>query len=126
NQKPWLDLENNVLNGAVALKEKKTVFTGPILRDDDPTFNNHGKMLRPTKMPQAFWKVEVWNEPGQGLQSEAFVISQKDLYGKEQSHVPYEHVKPMEFKNYRVTMSELEEMTHIHFGGLKDGADRTV
>ena len=126
NQKPWLDVENNVLNGAVALHEKKTVFTGPILRDDDPTFNNGGKMLRPTKMPQAFWKVEVWNEPGQGLQSEAFVVSQKDLYGKEQSHVPYEHIKPMDFKNYRVTMSQLEDMTHIHFGDLKEGADRTV
>jgi endonuclease G len=125
NQRPWLDLENNVLNGAVALKEKKTVFTGPILRDDDPTFNNHGAMDRPTKMPMAFWKVEVWNEPGAGLKAEAFVESQKDFYNKEQSHVHYEHIKPIEFQKYRVTMDQLEAMTHIHFG-VKDGADRTV
>ena len=64
------------------------MFTGPVLREDDPSFNNGGMMNPPTKMAQAFWKVEVWNTPGEGLQAEAFVISQKELWGKEQSHVP--------------------------------------
>ena len=126
NRKRWLDLENNVLMGAVANHEKKTVFTGPVLRDDDPTYNNNGRMHLPTKMPQAFWKVEVWNEPGVGLVGEAFVLSQREFLGKERSQLPYEQIKPMEFKNYRVTMAQLESMTHIRFGGIGEGKDRTL
>ena len=126
NQKTWLDVENNILFGAVAKKEKKTVFTGPIFSDDDPSFNNRGMMKRATKIPQAFWKVEVWNEPSKGLQAEAFVISQEDLIGKPPSKVPYEHMTPAVMQTYRVSMDKLEELTHIDFGDIPDGADRTA
>lgn len=125
NQKTWLDVENSVLYGAVAKKEKKTVFTGPIFRDDDPSFNNHGMMKRATKIPQAFWKVEVWNEPSKGLQAEAFVISQEDLLDQPASKVPYESMTPTKMQTFRVSMDKLEEITHIDFGDLPDGADRT-
>ena len=125
NQKTWLDVENSVLYGAVATHEKKTVFSGPVLRDDDPVFDNDGKMALPTKIPQAFWKVEVWNDPTVGLQAEAFVISQKELIGHPKSNVPYEQMTPMQMQTHRITMPELEELTHIHFGNLPEGKDRT-
>jgi endonuclease G, mitochondrial len=126
NQKTWLDVENSVLYGAVATKEKKTVFSGPVLCEDDPVFDNGGKLELPTKIPQAFWKVEVWKDPSEGLQAEAFVISQKELIGQPGSKIPYEHMTPMQLQTHRVTMEQLEEMTHIHFGGLPDGKDRTA
>ena len=125
NQKTWLDVENSVLYGAVAKKEKKTVFSGPVFRDDDPKFDNNGMMKHATKIPQAFWKVEVWNEPSKGLQAEAFVISQEDLIGKPASKAPYESMTPTKMQTYRVSMDQLEELTHIDFGDLPDGADRT-
>jgi endonuclease G len=125
NQKTWLDVENNVLWGAVATKEKKTVFSGPVFRDDDPAFDNAGLMARATKIPQAFWKVQVWKDESKGLQAEAFVISQKDLIGKPGSKEPYESMTPTKMQTFRVTMDQLEEMTHIDFGDLPEGADRT-
>ena len=125
NQKTWLDVENSVLYGAIATKEKKTVFSGPILREDDPVFDNGGGLEMPTKIPQAFWKVQVWNDPAAGLQAEAFVISQKDLINKPGSNIPYEHMTPIQMQTHRVTMEQLEQMTHIHFGGIPDGKDRT-
>ena len=122
NQKKWLDVENNVLYGAIATKEKKTVFTGPVFRDDDPSFDNGGVMKRATQIPMAFWKVEVWNEAGKGLQAEAFVVPQDEFFDdKPDPKVPYESMTPTEMKTYRVTMDQLEELTDIDFGDIPDG-----
>lgn len=125
NQKSWLDLENNVFFGAVALKEKKTVFTGPILKDDDPSFDNNGMMKKATQMPTAFWKVQVWKDKDAGLQAEAFVMSQEDLIKGEAPSRPLPGTTPPPLKTYRVSMEKLEEMTDIDFGALADGPDRT-
>lgn len=125
NQKTWLDLENNVFFGAVALKEKKTVFTGPILKDDDPSFDNKGMMKKATQMPTAFWKVQVWKDKDAGLQAEAFVMSQEDLIKGEAPARPLPGTTPPPLKTYRVSMEKLEEMTDIDFGSLADGPDRT-
>ena len=122
NQRPWLDMENYVLDGAIAHQQKKCVFTGPVLRDDDPGFNNHGKM-KPTKMPCAFWKVEAWNEPGKGIQGEAFLMSQKDIMGGANSKADWIHLTPMQLQTYRIPMAQLEEITHLHFGNIQDVAD---
>lgn len=126
NQKPWLDVENSVLYGAIAKKEKKTVFTGPIFQDNDPKFDNHGMMKRATQIPTAFWKVEVWNEPSKGLQAEAFVLSQKDFINKPASREHYQPMTPMKMQTYRVSIDQLEKMTDLDFGDLHDGADRTA
>lgn len=126
NQKSWLDLENNILFGAVAKKEKKTVFTGPILRDSDPTFDNNGLMKRATQIPTAFWKVQVWNdEEAGGLQAQAFVLSQEDLIKGEAPARPLPGTTPPPLKVYQVEMEKLEEMTDIDFGPLTDAPDRT-
>ena len=122
NQKNWLDLENHVLESATAGHKKVTVFTGPVLKEDDPSFNNHGKMELPTKMPREFFKVVVWNEPGQGLKSESYVMSQADFMNKEQSHEP--HIKLTEFETFRIPTTQLEAITHIDFGDLKDDCTR--
>lgn len=125
NQRSWLDVENNVLNGAVALKERKTVFTGPIFADDDPKFDNDGRMDTPTKIPTAFWKVQVWNKPGEGLQAQAFLLSQKDMLGKKETgpHVP---LTPTQISSTRITINQLEKLTHLEFGPLVEGADRVA
>lgn len=125
NQKSWLDLENNILFGAVAKKEKKTVFTGPIMRDSDPTFDNNGLMKRATQIPTAFWKVQVWkDEESGGLQAQAFVLSQEDLIKGEAPARPLPGTTPPPLKVYQVEMEKLEEMTDIDFGSLTE-ADRT-
>ena len=125
NQRPWLNLEDYVIGGAIANKEKKCVFTGPVLRDDDPSFSNDGMMSMPTKMPMAFYKVEVWNEPGKGLQGEAFLMSQKDIVDKPKGSAPWKNLTPMQLQEYRIPMAQLEEITHLHFGAIQDIPDPT-
>ena len=119
NQHEWLDLENRVLDKAAAEDKKMTVFTGPVFRDDDPSFDNNGRMNNPTKIPQDFWKVVVWKDPEKGLQSEAFVMSQKkDLAGN--SGPEDDLQKESDFAMYRVPLNQLEEMTNLHFGQLNN------
>ncbi len=125
NQKTWLDLENNVFFGAVANKEKKTIFTGPVLRDDDPKFDNGGKMKNATQIPTAFWKVQVWKDKDAGLQAEAFVMSQEELVKGEAPSRPPLGSTPPPLKTFRVSMETLEQITDIDFGDLADGPDRT-
>jgi DNA/RNA endonuclease G (NUC1) len=97
-----------------------SVFTGPVLRSDDPKFDNHGKMSSPTQIPTAFWKVAVWNEPGKGLVGEGYVMSQADILKGNSSGALIELTKPEDFKPFRVSLENIEKMTSIHFGPIKD------
>lgn len=126
NQKSWLDLENNILFGAVANGEKKTVFTGPVFQEDDPVLSNQG--IVPTRIPQSYWKVQVWNDEDKGgLQAEAFLLSQKEHLKPSYNSgwVPYEQITPMKMQTFRISMTALEQLTNIHFGNLSEGEDRT-
>ena len=124
NQRPWLDMEDYVIGGAIANKEKKCVFTGPVLRDDDPYFDNDGKMT-PTKMPCAFWKVEAFKGPNGEIQGEAFLMSQKDFMDKPKTSEAWVHLTPMQLQKYRIPMAELEKVTHLKFGNIQDIPDPT-
>ncbi|WP_371705018.1 DNA/RNA non-specific endonuclease [Cupriavidus sp. L7L] len=50
NQKTWLSLENYILQNTRRWKERATVFSGPVFRDDDRTY-------RGARIPSAYWKV---------------------------------------------------------------------
>lgn len=118
NQKNWLDLENHVLNGAIADQKKVTVFTGPVLQEDDPTFNNKGKISPPTQTPRAFYKVAVEPDGKGGLQGAAYVMHQDDLINHEPSG--QQHIELTNFDQFRVTIKQLEDMTHINFGDIQE------
>ena len=94
-----------------------TVFTGPVFHESDPSFDNRGRMQEATKMPQEFWKVVVWNDEEKGLQSEAFVMSQKDDINGRSRGVDDPQTED-DFDMYRVPLKELEAKTELCFGGL--------
>jgi len=123
NQDEWLDLENRVLDRAQAENRRVTVLTGPVFSETDPSFDNGGKLKEPTKIPQEFWKVVAWRDPEKGLQSEAFVMSQKnDLLG---AGNPEEHLETeSDFNMYRVPIGQLEEMTKLDFGKLNNDCEK--
>ena len=119
NQHDWLDLENHILSVARRKKSKVTVFTGPILKDTDPSFDNNGRMSKPTQIPTAFWKVMVWNDPEEGLKSESFLMSQeKQATGKGVPKRREERLK--DFSDFRIPLDKLEELTHLEFGDIID------
>ncbi len=119
NQHDWLDLENHILSVARRNESKVTVFTGPVLKETDPSFDNNGQMRKPTQIPTAFWKVMVWNDPEEGLKSESFLMSQeKQANGKGVPKRREERLK--EFSDFRIPLDKLEEMTHLEFGDIID------
>ena len=116
NQEEWLDLENQLLDGARDEKRKVSVFAGPVFSDSDRYFDNGGRIQPAVQMPQSYWKVIVWNDAEKGLQSESYLMSQaKDLSG-ESPDVRYED--GADLSPYRVPLAQLEELTHLHFPEL--------
>lgn len=121
NQKIWLDLENHVLDQAKSKGQKLTVMTGPVFADDDPSFDNRGRM-EPTQMPQEFWKVVVWNDPKEGLKGAAFVQSQKEYVNRGLFKSEFESG---EMSVYQMPLKDLEKMTKLSFGDIVDSAQGT-
>ncbi len=121
NQKEWLELENHVLDTARNTGMKMTVLTGPVLRDDDPKFDNRGKVKPATQMPQEFWKVVVWNDPAEGLKGSAFVLSQADYVGRDSLYK--NSFEPGRLSVYQVPLETLEEATGLGFGPVADASD---
>lgn len=117
NQKEWLQLENHVLDTSKQTGQKFTVMTGPIFRDSDPKFDNRGKM-KPTQIPQEFWKVVVWNDPKEGLQGKAFVLSQAEFVGGNDSIFKSQGLPSDRFEVYQVPISKLEQATDLSFGDI--------
>ena len=67
----WLGLEDHVLEHARVHASKLSVFTGPVLTDDDPPY-------RGIRIPLKFWKIAAWNT-GESLATTGFVVDQSPL-----------------------------------------------
>lgn len=114
----WGELENNVLKQAK--KEKLVVFSGPVLKDEDPLFNgvNLSENVK-IPIPRAYWKVIVAVSESGALESFAFLLAQ-DL-----SLVQFEFDVGEEWKTYMISMEQLEEFTtNIIFPSIVKEADQ--
>ncbi len=111
----WGNLENNILKQAK--NEKLCVFSGPLLKDNDPIFkgmNFRNNVEIP--IPKAYWKVIIAVTEDGTLQSFAFLLSQ-DL-----SRVHFEFDVQEEWKAYMVSIKYLEDITN-NIGFHKDVID---
>lgn len=121
NQRSWLEMENYILEQAKAKDQKLTVITGPVFADDDPNFDNNGRMDKSTQLPQEFWKVVVWNDPEEGLKGAAFIQSQKDYLSNSLFKTDFE---PDGLSLYQVPLKKLEETARLDFGPLLDSTSQ--
>ena len=64
----WLGLEDHVLEHARVHELKLSVFSGPVLADDDPPY-------RGIRIPLRFWKIAAWST-GEALAATGFVVDQ--------------------------------------------------
>lgn len=67
----WLGLEDHVLAYAETTDQRLSVFTAPVLADDDPPY-------RGIRIPLRFWKVVAWQDPT-SLRATGFVLDQTEL-----------------------------------------------
>ncbi|HEX2618415.1 MAG TPA: DNA/RNA non-specific endonuclease, partial [Flavobacteriales bacterium] len=102
NQKTWLSLENYVLQNAKVEGFKVNVFTGPVLREDDPEYEG-------VRVPLDFWKIVVAVESGTNkLLASAYLLTQEGM-------MPTEGFRYGPFKTYQVALKYVEELTDLKF-----------
>ncbi|XXD82366.1 DNA/RNA non-specific endonuclease [Pseudomonas sp. Z5-35] len=106
NQKTWLELEDYILDNTRRWKGRATVFTGPLFREDDPTY-------RDVQIPTAFWKVVAFLSDDGKPSASAYMIDQQRELGKLQLAFGA-------LKTYRHSVDQIESLTGIRFGGLAD------
>jgi endonuclease G len=132
NQEIWEELENNILHkGALSNKLKISVFTGPVLSENDGVFvtmvNNEE-----VKIPNLFWKIITWVKSDGRTYAVGFVQSQEkylvdDGLIKKQP-IPskagirttgnddfFEHIKFRDGNTYQVRIEDIEGLTGLKF-----------
>ncbi len=104
----WLGLEEYILSSAKTHGLSISVFTGPILRDGDPSLDNG------VQVPEEFWKVVVAvDEDSRKLRSTGYILSQ----GKFIADITEAFVFG-QYRTYQVPVAKIAEATGLDFGAL--------
>lgn len=103
----WQGLENYILNNADARNRKVTVFTGPVMDDQDPIYKG-------VRLPLAFWKIIAYVKADGTLATAAYVLEQGKLI---QDMLRFEAA--FDSGTYRVALDHLKERTNLDFDYLK-------
>jgi len=115
----WLGLEDHVLEHARAHRQRITVFTGPVLQPDDPTY-------RGVQLPLLFYKVVAWAVGGGAdVRAAGFVLDQSseldedDLArGVASDRVAGDPPPLGPFRTFQVPVRDVAELTGIEFSQL--------
>ena len=106
NQKTWLELEDYILDNTQRWKARATVFTGPVLADDD-------RVYRGVKIPRAFWKVIAYLGDDGKPSASAYMIDQSRELG--QLDLMFGQLR-----TYQRSVIQIEQLTGIRFANLAD------
>jgi endonuclease G len=123
NQDEWVTLEDWVLDQATDFSYRLCIFTGPVLRNDDPVLTDLPPHLRtaipatgPAQIPAAFWKVIVLRDTeagGEDLSVVAFAMRQSEMWNDREGR------RLLNLKVHQVTLEAIEGWTGLDFGDLK-------
>jgi endonuclease G, mitochondrial len=103
NQRTWLSLEDYILSNASTHDLKVSVFSGPVMNENDREY-------RGVKIPEEFWKIAVIVNAFTGkLSATGYILSQANYLGD------LEFVFG-EFKTYEVPIIRIEQKTKLTFG----------
>ena len=126
NQREWRSLEDYILKKESALnKLKVSVFTGPVLADEDPVFVNRVKDEE-VQIPGLFWKLVYFTNDGKVLSRVAFLMGQKKILLEREIVKPKTTLEaaipqPRFFMNfedaatYQVNVETIEKLTGLTF-----------
>ena len=108
----WLGLEDHVLGFADAVDARVSVFTAPVLADDDPRY-------RGVAIPRRFWKVAAWSSAADGdrprLAAAGFVLDQSDLLDTTQGIA----VRPLGgFRTFQAPVSDVAGLAGVSMPDL--------
>jgi endonuclease G len=103
NDETWQGIENYLLNGATSARRRLTIFTGPVMTDDDPIY-------RGVRIPLHFWKIAAYVSDQQNLTASAYLLGQDDLMGDLERFSP---------ETWQVPVQEIVDRTGLDFSYLK-------
>lgn len=113
----WLSVETHILKTAQAVRNKVTVFSGPVLGRDPE--------IRGVKVPLAYWKVIAWRTPGGTgtLRSLGFLVRQDEVVrplvrADSRSLAVDFPDTPKKVQAYQVLVTSLESLVGLRFGRL--------
>lgn len=107
----WLGLEDHVLAFADATDERVSVFTAPVLADDDPPY-------RGIRVPRRFFKVAAW-ATGEGmpqLAAAGFVLDQSELIRLDRGVLAVPVLGA--FRTFQVPIADIEKLARVDLGPL--------
>jgi endonuclease G len=112
----WGGLEDYILKNADALDFKVSVFTGPVLSQNDDAY-------RGVKLPRQYWKVVVMVKEDGKPSATAYLLSQASLLQGigEEAFTP-EDVEAFSYgayKTFQVPVRRIEKLTGLNFGQLR-------
>ncbi|WP_144875400.1 DNA/RNA non-specific endonuclease [Microbacterium sp. 1.5R] len=106
----WLGLEDHVLSYAESTDQRISVFTAPVLGDDDPPY-------RGILLPLQFWKIAAW-QGADGLAAAGFLLDQSDLVDLSDG---LRAATPLGgFRTFQLPVAEIATLTGIDLGPLTD------
>ena len=94
-----MGIENFLLAQATEGRKKLTIFTGPVLADDDPLY-------RGVRLPRFFWKVALFRKPDETLSVSAYLLDQTELI---------EGLERFDADEFQVTVEEISERAGLDF-----------
>lgn len=104
----WLGLEDHVLAYAETTDQRLSVFTAPVLADDDPPY-------RGIRIPLRFWKVAAWQDPT-GLRATGFVLDQTELVDTSEGLLA---APPLgAFRTFQAPIADIAGIAGVEFGPL--------
>lgn len=112
----WQGLENFILSNTDGDDLKASVFTGPVFIDDvgqtiAGVALTKDEIHRGVPIPQAFWKVVVVVDAAGRIYSSAYIVSQAEWA----KNIPFEALPVGKFKDYQVSVAQLQEITGLKF-----------
>ncbi|KQP68978.1 MULTISPECIES: DNA/RNA non-specific endonuclease [unclassified Microbacterium] len=109
----WLGLEDHVLEFAETTDERLSVFTAPVLHDDDPPY-------RGIRVPRRFFKVAAWATPHDDgeprLAAAGFVLDQSQLIDLSEGVLGVPVLGA--FRTFQVPIGDIEELAGVDLGPL--------
>jgi endonuclease G len=108
NKTTWAGLEDYILDNAGKGGFKVSVFTGPVLADDDDLY-------RGVKLPRQFWKVAAIVKGDGTLSATAYLLSQEQLIENLEVAEEFSYGA---YKTFQVPVKQVEDLTGLSFGEL--------
>jgi endonuclease G len=116
NSELWGNLEDFVLERAINKTQKASVFTGPVLRSNDPLFEDARTSC---KIPKSFWKICAFIRSDGTPSVTGFVMEQTDKISPLFEANRFNPFTVDEVRVYQKPIAEIELLTGLDFGDLK-------